>query len=106
MSKGKVLNAKTVSKLKREGLALKRRLQVRSTNSSGIPGVTRYEYGNRVFWTAYWDEKGRKRSKKFSVAIHGEEGAKRRAVACRQEATRDQKKRLREIGQMLKDGAK
>jgi hypothetical protein len=70
---------------------LHRRLVRRRNNRSGIPGVARYDGGahRKPFWTAYWDdpEKGR-RSRKFSVALHGEHGARELAIEARREALR------------------
>lgn len=71
---------------------------VRRNNTSGIPGVGRYESINNpntghrmVFWLAYWDdENGTRRSRKFSVLKYGDLKAKKLAVA-------ERKRRLKEV---------
>ena len=68
-----------------------RRSILRRNNTSGIPGVGRYDVidnphtGRRVvFWLAFWDdEQGIRRSRKFSVLRYGERKAKQLAVAER-----------------------
>lgn len=69
-----------------------RRSRKRKNNTSGIPGVGRYVViGNRntgrrdAFWLASWiDEQGRSRKRKFAVSCHGENQAKRLAIAERE----------------------
>ena len=65
--------------------------RLRKNNTSGIPGVGRYEViGNRntgrrdAFWLASWtNEEGRGRKRKFYVSCYGEQEAKRLAIAER-----------------------
>ena len=69
-----------------------RRSILRRNNTSGIPGVARYDKianpntGRReVFWLASWvDEYGASRKRKFSVLRHGERKAKQLAIAERE----------------------
>ena len=69
-----------------------RRSVLRCNNTSGIPGVARYENmansntGRRVmFWLASWiDEHGASRKRKFSVLRYGERKAKQLAIAERE----------------------
>lgn len=68
------------------------RTRLRKNNTSGIPGVARYDKlanprtGRRdVFWLAHWvTEHGASGKRKFSVLIYGERQAKRLAVAERE----------------------
>ena len=68
------------------------RTRLRRNNTSGIPGVGRYEQVDnattgsvRVFWLASWvDEQGDSRKRKFMVSHYGERQAKRLAVAERE----------------------
>jgi hypothetical protein len=68
------------------------RTRLRRNNTSGIPGVGRYEEctnpntGNtREFWLASWvNEYGASRKRKFTVSCYGERQAKRLAVAERE----------------------
>lgn len=68
------------------------RTRLRKNNTSGIPGVARYEVlanprtGRReVFWLAFWvSENGASRKRKFSVLCYGERQAKRLAIAERE----------------------
>ena len=68
------------------------RTRLRRNNTSGIPGVGRYEErtnpntGNtREFWLASWvNEHGASRKRKFTVSCYGERHAKRLAVAERE----------------------
>ncbi|MDR2874773.1 MAG: AP2 domain-containing protein [Methylobacillus sp.] len=65
--------------------------RLRKNNTSGIPGVGRYEVlANRntgryyAFWLACWaDEKGRNRNRKFMISRFGERRAKSLAIAER-----------------------
>jgi hypothetical protein len=65
---------------------------LRRNNSSGIPGVARYDKianprtGRReIFWLAFWvDENGVNRKRKFSIFRYGEDKAKQLAVAERE----------------------
>lgn len=65
-----------------------RRNILRRNNSSGIPGVGRYERvanprtgRKEAFWLASWiDEHGASRKRKFSVMCHGEDQAKQFAI--------------------------
>ncbi len=67
------------------------RTRLRKNNTSGIPGVLRYEVPSdpdaenvRVYWIAVWtDERGVTRQRKFSVARYGEQEAKLLAIAER-----------------------
>jgi hypothetical protein len=71
---------------------IRRRSILRRNNTSGIPGVGRYDKidnpntGRRVvFWLASWvDEHGAGRKRKFSVLRYGERKAKQLAVAERE----------------------
>ena len=68
------------------------RTRLRKNNTSGIPGVGRYEVlanpntGRRsVFWLAHWiDEHGASRKRKFYVSHYGERQAKRLAITERE----------------------
>lgn len=68
------------------------RTRLRRNNTSGIPGVGRYdvldnrETGHRrIFWLASWiNEHGASRKRKFSVLLYGERQAKRLAIAERE----------------------
>ncbi len=67
------------------------RTRLRKNNTSGIPGVGRYEVVEnpdtenvRAFWLASWiNEHGASRKRKFSVARYGEQEAKLLAIAER-----------------------
>jgi len=58
---------------------------VRRNNASGIPGVGLYKRPNGTEkWVAHWiDENGIRKSRTFSVKIHGKRRAKQLAVAER-----------------------
>ena len=68
------------------------RTRLRRNNTSGIPGVARYEecaHANRsytrVFWLASWvNVQGDSRNRRFMVFHYGERQAKRLAVAERE----------------------
>jgi AP2 domain len=68
------------------------RTRLRRNNTSGIPGVGRYEERanphtgyTRVFWLAFWaNERGDSRKRRFMVSHYGERQAKRLAVAERE----------------------
>ena len=68
------------------------RTRLRRNNTSGIPGVGRYELlanpntGRRsIFWLASWvNEHGASRKHKFYVSYYGERQAKRLAVTERE----------------------
>ena len=68
------------------------RTRLRKNNTSGIPGVARYEERvnphtgyTRVFWLASWiNERGDSRKRRFMVSHYGERQAKRLAVAERE----------------------
>ncbi|OQX07601.1 MAG: hypothetical protein BWK76_24645 [Desulfobulbaceae bacterium A2] len=68
------------------------RTRLRKNNSSGIPGVGRYEVlanpdtqRYNIFWLASWvDEHGSSRKRKFYVSRYGERQAKRLAIAERE----------------------
>ena len=70
---------------------LHRRSILRRNNTSGIPGVGRYENisnpdkkTSAIFWVAFWnDEFGVRRQHKFSVLRYGEKEAKKLAIAAR-----------------------
>ncbi|WP_301103453.1 AP2/ERF family transcription factor [Propionivibrio sp.] len=59
---------------------------VRRNNTSGIPGVGLYKGTNdSEKWVAFWtDENGIKKSRTYSVSIHGKRKAKQLAIAERQ----------------------
>jgi hypothetical protein len=67
------------------------RTRLRKNNTSGIPGVGRYEVvanpktGRRqIFWLASWaNERGARRQRKFFISSYGERQAKRLAIAER-----------------------
>lgn len=62
------------------------------TNSSGVSGVLRLEPKKRApVWEARWMEENKRVHRTFSTSVHGEEGAKRKAIEAREEAC----KRLR-----------
>lgn len=71
---------------------IRRRSILRRNNTSGIPGVGRYDKianpntGRReVFWLAHWvTEHGASGKRKFSVLRHGERKAKQLAIAERE----------------------
>lgn len=75
------------------------RTRLRKNNTSGIPGVGRYEVvadsksGRRqVFWLAFWvDESGVRRHRKFFISIYGDRRAKRLAMA-------ERKRQLNRVG--------
>jgi hypothetical protein len=80
-----------------ERLALLRRFLPRKNSRSGIPGITRIEGGpgRGACWLAYWNDRtGRKVQKRFSVRLHGEDGARKLAAKARFKATERQSKRL------------
>jgi hypothetical protein len=85
--------------------ALRNRFVVRKNSRSGIPGVSRYEGSkNRgPYWFAYWaDPKtGRRRSRRFSIAEHGEGGALSMAVQTREKAVEPCRERYKEILKIL-----
>lgn len=68
------------------------RTRLRRNNTSGIPGVGRYDVlanpntGRRsTFWLASWvNEHGAGRKRKFYVSLYGERQAKRLAIAERE----------------------
>jgi len=68
------------------------RTRLRRNNTSGIPGVARYEERTnrntgrtREFWLAFWvNEYGASRKRKFTVSRYGERHAKRLAIAERE----------------------
>ena len=67
------------------------RSRLRRNNTSGIPGVARYEVvanpktGRlQVYWMAFWvNELGASRKRKFFISRYGERQAKRLAIAER-----------------------
>lgn len=67
------------------------RTRLRKNNTSGFPGVGRYEVvantktGRRqVFWLASWaNERGARRQRKFFISSYGERQAKRLAITER-----------------------
>jgi hypothetical protein len=69
-----------------------RRTILRRNNTSGIPGIGRYDNianpdtgARAIFWLAFWDdEHGVRRQRKFSVLRHGEREAKKMAMAARE----------------------
>ena len=71
---------------------------MRRNNTSGIPGVGRYERilnqktkNIATFWVAFWDDEyGVRRQRKYSVSKYGEREAKILAIA-------ERKKRLKEV---------
>ena len=75
------------------------RTRLRKNNTSGIPGVGRYDVvvdsktGRRqVFWLAFWvDERGLRRQRKFFISSYGERQAKRLAIA-------ERKRQLNRVG--------
>lgn len=73
--------------------ALRRRFVVPCVSRTGLVGVTRYERrtGGAPCWIAYWTDPttGRRVSRQFSVDLHGEDGAREQAIACREQAMRE-----------------
>jgi hypothetical protein len=68
-------------------------------SSSGIVGVGRYEVlyaaTRHPVWEASWqDADGRRHSRRFFISVHGEKGAKARAVAARRAAIAELKQEL------------
>jgi hypothetical protein len=68
-------------------------------SSSGIVGVGRYEVlyaaTRHPVWEASWqDADGRRHSRRFFISVHGEKGAKARAIAARREAMAELKQEL------------
>jgi hypothetical protein len=69
------------------------RTRLRKNNTSGIPGVCRYERASVAsksterrfaYWLAFWvNEHGQSRQRKFAVSVHGERQAKALAIAER-----------------------
>ncbi len=69
------------------------RTRLRKNNTSGIPGVCRYERAGVAakfnehrfaYWLASWvNEFGQTRQRKFAVSVHGERQAKALAIAER-----------------------
>jgi len=60
------------------------RQQVRSSNTSGHPGVTRYRMGKYWYWVAQTKRRdGKPLKKSFRIDLHGEEKAKALAIAER-----------------------
>lgn len=57
----------------------------RHNNQSGIPGVFRTKEPTGAYWVAVRESGGKKTSRKLSVSRYGEEGARQRAIAARQE---------------------
>jgi hypothetical protein len=74
------------------GHAIWVRTRLRRNNTSGIPGVGRYEERanphtgyTRVFWLAFWaNEQGDSRKRRFMVSHYGERQAKRLAIVERE----------------------
>ena len=59
--------------------------KLRSTNTSGIAGVSReHRSDGYVWWKATTSLPDRRLSKKFSVKVYGEEGARQKAIEERQ----------------------
>lgn len=58
---------------------------LRKTNKSGVPGVSRkVNAGGRINWVATVSIKGQPvRTRMFSIALYGEEGARQRAIEAR-----------------------
>ena len=60
--------------------------KLRSTNSSGVAGVKRVQRSEGyAFWEAITCLPGRTLTKKFSVNVYGEEGARQKAIETRQQ---------------------
>lgn len=82
------------------------RFKVRKNTRSGVPGVARIDpkAGRGAFWMGYWTDpsNGRKRSKKFSVSIYGEEGAKGLAMDYREKAMEDMMSKYAQMLESLK----
>jgi hypothetical protein len=58
-------------------------------NTSGITGVSRIVTRFGVaYWAASWNENGKSRLKHFSVALLGDDNARRRAIEHREEMIR------------------
>jgi hypothetical protein len=81
-----------------EVLALMRRLYVRKSSKTGIPGVARVDRKKGgPYWVAYWDEDGRKIQRKFSENLYGAEEAKEMASLERRRAVGPYVQRLMEL---------
>lgn len=90
-----------------ELLVLRRRLKVRKNCKSGHPGVGRFE-GDKTHapnWAASWvdSSSGRRLSKRFYVAAHGEEAARELAIEARHEATQIDQARLEQLLNCIKE---
>lgn len=94
----------TDADLRREAISLARRLRSRRNSKAGVVGVTRVARSTGpASWMAYWtDPEGKRRYKRFSVRIHGEENALRLAVETRMANTQPDIERLSELLQQLK----
>lgn len=65
---------------------------LRKSNKSGVPGVRRMvNTGGRINWVATVVAKGQpQRTRMFSVALYGEEGARQRAIEARMSMLQEQ----------------
>lgn len=64
-------------------------MPIRIDNSSGITGVARYSSRGTPYWKATWSDEGKRKSKSFSIAVYGEEGAKDEALSARKTAIKN-----------------
>lgn len=88
----------TLAAVRSKGYSVWFRTRKRRSNTSGITGVGRYVYRDRSrrrlvlrpFWQAFWDdERGQRRTRKFTVQKYGEARAKKLARRARSEALRE-----------------
>lgn len=77
---------------------LNRRLEPRQNSQIGVPGVGRYTRNKGgAFWAASVTRDGRKRMRKFSVGIYGEDLARQLAIECREHMIAEENKRRAEL---------
>lgn len=85
--------------LRVEAIDVARRLRSRLNSEAGVVGVSRVTApGRPANWMAYWtDAQGKRRFKRFSVGVHGEEEALRLAVEHRTAMTQPDLERLSDL---------
>jgi hypothetical protein len=72
---------------------------LRRNNTSGVPGVCKYRYGNSEYWVAFWPTApGKRKQVKFSIAKYGEKKAFELAVAERRRALENLNEPFTSIG--------
>ena len=82
-----------------EAVAVARRQRSRLNSEAGVVGVSRViAPGSPANWMAYWtDAEGKRRYKRFSVGLYGEEEALRLAVQHRAAMTQPDLERLNDV---------